>query len=109
MKTIEIYAWSWCPYCIAAKRLLAKKGLDYEEHDATQSEVAAVMQQRSDRSSVPQIFLDGMHLGGYDDLATLERTGKFDQLLGDTKSLTNGESKSAGTSVDNRESKAVSA
>lgn len=87
MNNIEIYAWSWCPYCIAAKKLLSKKKLDYTEYDATNATVASRMQQRSGRSSVPQIFLNGMHLGGYDDLKALDQTGELDQLLNATMAM----------------------
>lgn len=81
MKKIEIYTWSWCPYCIAAKSLLKKKNQTYTEYDATEDTVAAEMRERAGRTSVPQIFIDGQHIGGYDDIKALDAAGELDGLL----------------------------
>lgn len=83
MPKVEIYTTSWCPYCNAAKALLADKGVGYEELDADDAEVRAAMIQRAHgRRTVPQIFIGEVHVGGYDDMAALERQGKLDELFG---------------------------
>ena len=81
--TIEIYTKDWCPYCSKAKSLLKSKQLDYQEIDIT-SDLALEqeMVNRANRQSVPQVFIDGQSIGGYDDLAQMNATGKLDQLLG---------------------------
>ncbi len=83
MPTIEIYTQPWCPYCSRAKNLLAKKGVAYAEIDAPGGTPArAESRARSGGlTSVPQIFIDGRHVGGSDELAALERAGKLDPLL----------------------------
>lgn len=83
MTTVEIYTKAFCPYCSRAKRLLDDKGVAYEEFDITMSgSKRAEMVQRADgRSTVPQIFIGGAHIGGSDDLAALERAGRLDSLL----------------------------
>lgn len=83
MATIEIYTKQWCPYCAKAKALLKSKGLSYQEVDVTADEARQQeMVQRSGRRTVPQIFLDGESLGGYDDLANLNAAGELDRRLG---------------------------
>lgn len=83
MATIEIYTKQWCPYCAKAKALLKSKGLSYTEVDVTTDEVRQQeMVRRSGRRTVPQVFLDGKSLGGYDDLANLNASGALDQRLG---------------------------
>ena len=73
MMNIEIYSKDWCPYCDRAKTLLTDRGLEYTEIDVTNdAEREAEMRARSQRRSVPQIFVDGDHVGGFDDLATLD-------------------------------------
>lgn len=83
MAEIEIYTQPWCPYCVRAKALLDKKGVAYREIDAPGGSAArAEAAQRSGgRSSVPQIFIGGQHIGGCDDIMALERAGKLDALL----------------------------
>ena len=83
MARVEIYTKMFCGFCAAAKRLLTAKGVDYEEYDITMGgEKRAEMLQRADgRSSVPQIFIDGRHVGGCDDLHALEEDGKLDPML----------------------------
>ncbi len=83
MPRIEIYTTPWCPYCIAAKRLLETKGVPYEETDVSGDPAmrAAMMQRAKGRHTVPQIFIDGRHIGGCDELHALDRAGKLDPLL----------------------------
>ncbi len=82
MAEIEMYTQSWCPYCERAKALLTRKGVAFREIDAPGGSPArAESLSRSGRTSVPQIFIDGAHIGGSDDLAALERAGKLDALL----------------------------
>jgi glutaredoxin 3 len=83
MAKIEIYTKSTCGYCHAAKRLLTQKGASYNETDVGRDSGAkATMIQRSNGGrTVPQIFIDGKHVGGYDDLNALERAGKLNVLL----------------------------
>ncbi len=80
---VEIYTWSRCPFCIRAKALLDKKGVEYVEYCIDGDEAArAVMAKRSQgRRSVPQIFINDQHIGGCDDLYALERQGKLNALL----------------------------
>lgn len=83
MAKVEIYTKAWCPYCVRALKLLAGKGVAVEEHDITMGGPSRVeMIQRSDgRTTVPQVFIDGRHIGGSDDLAALDRQGGLDPLL----------------------------
>lgn len=82
---IEIYSSEWCPYCIKAKRLLDSKNVEYTIHDVTSDrELKLEMIERSQRRTVPQIFIDGQGIGGYDDLAQLNATGELDRILGRT-------------------------
>lgn len=83
MSTIEIYTNGWCSFCVRAKRLLDSKGVSYQEYPIDlDPEKRAEMIQRSGRMTVPQIFIDGTHVGGSDDLARAERSGALDRLLG---------------------------
>ncbi|WP_332711810.1 glutaredoxin 3 [Pelagibacterium mangrovi] len=82
MSKVEIYTTPTCPYCHAAKSLLDDKGVAYEEITVLDPELRAAMTQRAHgRRTVPQIFVGETHVGGYDDLAALERQGKLDSLL----------------------------
>lgn len=80
---VEIYTWSTCPFCIRAKNLLIKKGVDFIEYSIDGDEVArSKMAERANgRRSVPQIFIDDKHVGGCDDIHALESQGKLDALL----------------------------
>jgi glutaredoxin 3 len=80
---IEVYTWSSCPFCIRAKDLLRRKGVEFDEYGIDGDEVArAKMAQRANgRRSVPQIFIDDQHIGGCDDLYDLEGKGELDVLL----------------------------
>ncbi|EGV52279.1 glutaredoxin [Candidatus Endoriftia persephone str. Guaymas] len=83
MPKVVMYTTAVCPYCVRAKYLLNNKGVEFDEiridmnQDAMQE-----MLQRSQRNTVPQIFIDELHVGGYDDMAALEMAGRLDQLLG---------------------------
>ncbi|SFH05092.1 glutaredoxin 3 [Palleronia marisminoris] len=83
MATVEIYTTPLCGYCHAAKRLLKSKDVSFSETDVSRDpDLRAKMTQRANGSrTVPQIFIDDTHVGGYDDLAKLERDGKLDRLL----------------------------
>lgn len=84
MKKVEIYTTGWCPYCHAAKSLLANKGVAFDEVDADDPDIRRAMVQRANgRRTVPQIFIGDTHVGGYDDMAALERRGQLDPLLAD--------------------------
>jgi glutaredoxin 3 len=80
---VEIYTWQTCPFCIRAKALLVKKGVDFTEYSVDEDESArSAMAARGDgRRSVPQIFINDQHIGGCDDLHELDRQGKLDPLL----------------------------
>lgn len=83
MPNVVVYSTGMCPYCVRAKMLLQSKGVAIEEirvdHDHQQMQV---MMERSKRRTVPQIFIDDLHVGGYDDMARLDAYGKLDALLG---------------------------
>ena len=83
MARVEIYTKAFCPYCARALALLSQKGVTVEETDITMDRHArsAMIERAGGRSTVPQIFIDGQHVGGSDDLAALERAGKLDALL----------------------------
>lgn len=82
MAKIEIYTTPTCPYCHAAKSLLAEKGADYQEITVLDPSLRESMTQRAHgRRTVPQIFIDDEHIGGYDDMAALDRRGGLDPLL----------------------------
>ena len=82
MAKVEIYTTPWCGYCARAKGLLDKKGVAYEEMDVMEDGPKRTeMRTRSKRSTVPQIFINGQHIGGSDELAELERAGKLDAML----------------------------
>jgi len=82
MPPVEIYTTGWCPYCHAAKALLKRKGVAFKEIDASASAVRQAMIQRANgRSTVPQIFIGSVHVGGCDDLHDLEHEGRLDPLL----------------------------
>ncbi len=80
---VEIYTSPWCGYCARAKRLLGEKGVDYTEYDVTaDSSLREQMVERANgRTTVPQIFIDGLHVGGCDDIHALDREGRLDPLL----------------------------
>jgi len=83
MAKVEIYTKFFCGYSVRAKALLQSKGVDFDEFDiTTDAPKRAEMIQRSNGAlTVPQIFIDGCHIGGSDELAALEADGKLDPLL----------------------------
>ena len=83
MKKVEIYTTPICGYCHAAKRLLTGKGVEFIEIDVmSDPDKRAEMTQRSHGGqTVPQIFIDGVPVGGFDDIADMERRGKLDPML----------------------------
>ncbi|HEX8388697.1 MAG TPA: glutaredoxin 3 [Sphingomonas sp.] len=83
MARVEIYTKAFCPYCTRALRLLAGKGVEPEEHDITLGgpKRAEMIQRANGRTTVPQVFIGGRHIGGSDDLAALDRRGGLDPLL----------------------------
>lgn len=82
MAKVEIYTKMMCPYCSRAKALLREKGVDFEETDITMGgpKRAEMIERANGGYTVPQIFIDGTHVGGSDDLAALEAAGKLDAL-----------------------------
>ncbi|MGJ3649657.1 glutaredoxin 3 [Sphingomonas sp. GlSt437] len=83
MARVEIYTKAFCPYCTRAMRLLSSKGVTPEEYDITLGGPKRVemLDRAPGATTVPQIFIDGAHIGGSDDLAMLDAEGKLDQLL----------------------------
>jgi len=83
MAEVVIYSTRICPYCVRAKELLTKKGASYKEIDVSENEQLRIemMQKSGGRRSVPQIFINGQHIGGFDDLQALDNQGKLDAML----------------------------
>lgn len=83
MSKIEVYSTAVCPYCVAAKNLLKSKGLEWTELriDTDDVQREAMLTRSGGRRSVPQIFVNDQHVGGYDDLVAADRSGKLKQLL----------------------------
>jgi glutaredoxin 3 len=83
MPEVEIYTQSWCPYCARAMRLLAGKRVAFREIDAPNgsAERRESIRRSGGRTTVPQIFIGGRHVGGCDELVALERAGALDPLL----------------------------
>ncbi len=86
---VEMYTWRSCPFCIRAKDLLRRKGVDFIEYSIDGDEAArAQMARRANgRRSVPQIFINDRHVGGCDDLHELDYQGKLDQMLASTNGV----------------------
>jgi glutaredoxin 3 len=84
MAKVEIYSSMFCGYCARAKALLERKGVAYEEIDVLEdtSRRDEMVKRAHGGATVPQIFIDGAHIGGSDELAALDRAGKLDALLG---------------------------
>jgi glutaredoxin 3 len=83
MVRVEIYTKMLCPYCMRAKRLLGEKGASFEEYEISgdHAKRQEMIGRANGRTTVPQIFIGGRHVGGSDDLAELERNGQLDPLL----------------------------
>lgn len=82
MANVEIYCSNFCIYCTMALQLLDRKGVAYHKIQVDRDDdLRTEMEQRSQRSTVPQIFIDDRHIGGCDDLMALDRAGQLDPLL----------------------------
>jgi len=81
---VEMYSKFACPYCVRAKMLLKRKGVEFEEYDITLGgpKRAEMLERAPGARTVPQIFIGDLHVGGSDDLAALDRSGKLDAMLG---------------------------
>ena len=86
MAKVEMYSTMWCPYCARARNLLQRKGVTFTDIDieAEPARRGEMRKRAHGRSSVPQIFINGEHIGGSDDMAALDRAGKLDAKLGIT-------------------------
>lgn len=83
---VKIYTRQWCGYCTAAERLLKSKGIAFENIDCTGDNAKRKwLAEVTGRTTVPQVFIDGQAVGGYDDISALDRSGKLDQLLAGAK------------------------
>lgn len=84
MPKIEIYSTDYCPYCVNAKNLLKSKGLEWSEVrvDTDPAQREAMLARSGGRRTVPQIFINDHHVGGFDDLVAADRSGKLAELLG---------------------------
>ena len=83
MAAVMMYATAICPYCVRAERLLRAKGVGEIEKVRVDLDAGlrAEMMQKTGRRTVPQIYIDGVHVGGYDDLVVLDRAGKLEPML----------------------------
>ncbi len=83
MPNVVIYTTTHCPYCVRARNLLDKKGVSYTEYRVDEKpELRPEMEKRAGRTSVPQIFIDDFHVGGYDDMVDMDLDDKLDPMLG---------------------------
>ncbi|MCW8888034.1 MAG: glutaredoxin 3 [Gammaproteobacteria bacterium] len=83
MPSVVVYCTTHCPYCTRAKALLDKKGVEYNEINLdVQPDKRAEMESLSGRTSVPQIFIDDFHVGGFDDMVDLDMDDELDPKLG---------------------------
>jgi glutaredoxin 3 len=80
---VEIYTTTFCPFCVRAKRLLQSKGVEYQEIDVTHDDAlrARMVEMAGGRRTVPEIFIDGKIVGGFDELKALDDRGELDALL----------------------------
>lgn len=83
MAEVIIYSTTVCPYCVRAKQLLERKGIEYKEINLSKEDpqVRLDLMQRTNHRTVPQIFINEQFIGGFDQLYALEREGKLDELL----------------------------
>ncbi|MCQ4167173.1 glutaredoxin 3 [Tahibacter harae] len=83
MPVIEMYTTAICPYCVAAKNVLKSKGLEYSEIriDTDPARLAEMLERSHGRRTVPQIFINGIHVGGHDDLVAADRSGRLAEIL----------------------------
>jgi glutaredoxin 3 len=84
MAEVELYTTMFCPYCARARALLERKGASYTEFDILEAPQrrSEMIRRAGGRTSVPQIFINGEHIGGSDELVALDRAGKLDAKLG---------------------------
>ena len=84
MAKVEMYTTAWCPYCARAKALLERKKVAYTEIDIIEKPRRRneMIERAGGRTTVPQIFIDGEHIGGCDDMVALDRAGRLDPKLG---------------------------
>jgi glutaredoxin 3 len=89
MAKVEIYTTMICPYCFRAKRLLAERHVDYQEIDVMNDprRREEMTRRAGGRTSVPQIFINGQHVGGSDDLYALDRAGRLAPMLAEPASI----------------------
>lgn len=88
MPKVVMYGTAFCPYCMRARQLLKHKGIEFDEIRVDKEpHLRTEMEQRSGRTSVPQIFIEEFHVGGCDDMFDLERKGELDQHLGLTDTI----------------------
>ncbi|MGN6520784.1 MAG: glutaredoxin 3 [Dokdonella sp.] len=82
MNRVEIYTTAICPYCVAAKQFLKQRGLAFEEIrvDTVPARRTEMLERSAGRRTVPQIFVNGAHVGGFDDLVAAERSGRLREL-----------------------------
>jgi glutaredoxin 3 len=87
MAEVELYTTMFCPYCARARGLLERKGVPYTEIDIIEEPArrAEMVRRAGGRTTVPQIFINGEHIGGSDELVALERVGELDRKLGSTQ------------------------
>jgi glutaredoxin 3 len=87
MAEVELYTTPFCPYCTRARALLSRKGVAFTDIDITEepSRRAEMIRRAGGRTSVPQIFIAGEHIGGSDELVALDRAGELDAKLGTSK------------------------
>jgi glutaredoxin 3 len=79
---VVMYTTGFCPYCIWARRLLSGKSVEFEDIRVDQfPERRSEMEERSRRTSVPQIFIGDLHIGGFDDMSALDKAGRLDPIL----------------------------
>src|SRR5688572_3209946 len=83
MVSVEMYSTAICPYCMAAKNLLKQKGMDYTEIrvDTDRQRYEEMLARTGGRRSVPQIFVNGVFVGGFDDLVAADRSGKLAEIV----------------------------
>ncbi len=79
---VVMYGTRFCPYCMFARRLLKRKGIEFTEIKVSGRKLWDELEEKSGRNTVPQIFINDESLGGYDDIAALDRKGELDQKLG---------------------------
>ena len=82
MAVVKVYTTQWCGYCAAARDLLRSKGIEFEDVDVdSDSALRAEMTEKSGGTTVPQIFINDAPIGGYTDMAALDKQGKLDSML----------------------------